>query len=193
MKFNTELVTPKDRSKIKNHNSACVWFTGLSGSGKSTLASSVEYELNKMGIHTYLLDGDVIRQGLNKDLGFNREDREENIRRIAEVTKLFTNAGIVVIAAFISPFKKDREFARSLYDQNKFIEVYVDCSLKECEERDVKGLYKKARAGEIADFTGITSPYEVPENPDIILDNSNNSDLRKNIQSIIDYLARILF
>ncbi len=147
MKFNTELVSPQDRSKIKNHNSACVWFIGLSGSGKTTLASSVEYELKKMGIHTYLLDGDEIRRGLNKDLGFSREDREENIRRIAGVTKLFTNAGVVVFAAFISSFKRDREFARPLYDQNKFIEVYVDCSLKDCEERDVKGLYKKARAG----------------------------------------------
>ncbi len=184
----TCIITPKHRSEIKKHESACVWFTGLSGSGKSTLASAAECELNKMGVHTFLLDGDAVRKGLNQDLGFSKQDRAENIRRIGEVTKLFTDAGIIVIAAFISPFAKDREFARSLHDKNKFIEVYVDCSLEDCEERDIKGLYKKARAGEIPEFTGISSPYEVPNKPELCIKNGNSSSLYENINSIINYL-----
>ena len=189
MAYCTGFLSAEERTKIKKHNSACVWFTGLSGSGKSTLAAGVEYELNKNGIHTFLLDGDVVRKGLNKDLGFSKEDREENIRRIGEVTKLFTDAGLIVLTAFISPFSKDREFARSLHDQNKFIEVFVDCVLEDCEARDAKGLYKKARAGEVKEFTGISSPYEVPDKPEIIIQNSNGSDLKQNIQSIINYLV----
>ena len=183
----------KERIKIKNHKPACIWFTGLSGSGKSTLAEGVEYELNKRGVHTFLLDGDVIRQGLNKDLGFSNEDRTENIRRIAEVSKLFTDAGLIVLTAFISPFKKDRDFARSLHGSDGFIEVFIDCSLDECEKRDPKGLYKKARTGEIKDFTGISSPYEVPKNPEIKIANGNSSDLNKNIQSIVEYLCHFNF
>ena len=189
MAYCTGFLSAEERTKIKKHNSACVWFTGLSGSGKSTLAAGVEYELNKNGIHTFLLDGDVVRKGLNKDLGFSKEDREENIRRIGEVSKLFTDAGLIVLSAFISPFSKDREFARSLHDQNKFIEVFVDCVLEDCEARDAKGLYKKARAGEVKEFTGISSPYEVPDKPEIIIQNSNGSDLKQNIQSIINYLV----
>ena len=188
MKMQTCIITPKHRSEIKKHESACVWFTGLSGSGKSTLASAVECELNKMCVHTFLLDGDAVRKGLNNDLGFSKEDRAENIRRIGEVTKLFTDAGLIVLAAFISPFTKEREFARSLHDKNKFIEVYVDCSLHDCEERDIKGLYKKARAGEIREFTGISSPYEVPDKPELCIKNGNGSSLLENIRSIINYL-----
>ncbi len=188
MKITTEFITSSARIKIKGHESACIWFTGLSGSGKSTLAAGVEKELNNMGIHTFILDGDVIRRGLNKDLGFSIEDRSENIRRIGEVSKLFTNAGLIVLTAFISPFKKDRETVRALHDKNKFIEVYVDCNLKVCADRDVKGLYKKARAGEIKEFTGISSPYEIPDSPEIRIKNGNGSDLNKNIQMIVDYL-----
>ncbi len=183
------MISPKERIKIKGHNPACIWFTGLSGSGKSTLATLVEHELNSQGIHTFLLDGDIVRQGLNKDLGFSHEDRTENIRRIGEITKLFTDAGLVVLTAFISPFKKDRNIVRALHCENNFIEVYVDCSLKDCEERDPKGLYKKARAGEIKEFTGITSPYEVPEFPEIRIANGSGSNLHENILTIINYLC----
>ncbi len=188
MQYSTELINYKNRNKIKRNEAACIWFTGLSGSGKSTLASGVQIELNNRSINTFLLDGDIIRKGLNKDLGFSDRDRTENIRRIGEVTKLFTDAGLIVLTAFISPFKKDRKSARALHERNKFIEVFVDCSIEDCADRDVKGLYKKARAGEIKEFTGISSPYEIPESPEIIIQNGNGSDLNKNIQTIIDYL-----
>ncbi len=151
------------------HRPCVVWFTGLSGSGKSTLANAVEQLLMERGIHTYVLDGDNIRQGLNSNLDFSPEGRNENIRRIGEVSKLFVDAGVVVLTAFISPFKSDRAFVRSLVEANEFVEVFVDCPVDVCEQRDVKGLYKKARAGEIPDFTGISSPFENPENPEITI------------------------
>lgn len=181
-------ITKSDREKLNGHKGVCIWFTGLSGSGKSTLANEVEVELNKKGVHTYLLDGDNIRHGLNKNLDFSAEGRKENIRRIGEVAKLFVDAGIVVLTAFISPFREDRDNVRKLLNDGEFIELFVDADLETCESRDPKGLYKKARAGEIKDFTGISSPYEKPESPEIKINNSNNSDLSENIKIIIDYL-----
>ncbi len=181
-------VSISDRENANGHKSACLWFTGLSGSGKSTLALEVEAELFKLGIQTYILDGDNVRHGLNKDLSFSEIDRKENIRRIGEVAKLFVDAGIIVLTAFISPFVNDREQVRKLLPEGKFIEIFVDCDLETCEARDPKGLYKKARANEIKDFTGISSPYEKPVNPEIIIDNGKNSDLNKNIAKIISHL-----
>jgi len=160
----------EDRAHIKGHKPCVIWFTGLSGSGKSTIASELEYILNKLfKAHTYILDGDNIRKGLNRDLGFSKEDRKENIRRIAEVAKLFVDAGLIVITAFISPFREDRNFARSLVEKDEFIEVFVDCPLEICEKRDPKGLYEKTRKGIIKNFTGIDSPYEEPENAEVHL------------------------
>lgn len=162
-------VSQRERERLLKQRSMLLWFTGLSGSGKSTLAVQLEAELHRLGFKTYLLDGDNIRSGINKDLTFDAKGREENIRRIGEVAKLFVDAGVVVIASFISPFKQDRDQVKSLVGSNHYFEVFVDCPLEECERRDVKGLYKKARAGEIQEFTGISSPYERPENPDIII------------------------
>jgi adenylylsulfate kinase len=163
-------VTRQDRERLFGHRGAVLWFTGLSGSGKSTVAHEVENRLHGMGCHTYVLDGDNVRHGLNGDLGFSAEDRQENIRRLAELVKLFSDAGVIVLAAFISPFRADRERARKLLPKGAFFEVYCRCGLAACEERDPKSLYKKARAGEIAEFTGISSPYEEPEHPEIIID-----------------------
>ena len=165
----------KDRNKLLGHRSFVIWFTGLSGSGKSTLANNLEKKLFADEILTYILDGDNIRFGLNKDLGFSESDRKENIRRTGEVSKLLVDSGIVVITAFISPFKDDRMIARDLLGNKKFIEVYVKCPLEICEKRDAKGLYSKARSGEIKDFTGINSPYEEPVNPEFTIDTSQNS------------------
>lgn len=160
-------VSKADRMHQKQHRSAILWFVGLSGSGKSTLANMLEAALHERGIHTYLLDGDNIRAGLNKGLTFSAEDRQENIRRIGEVAKLFVDAGTVVLTAFISPFKSDRKRVRDLVGEGEFIEVFVDCPLEVCEQRDVKGLYAKARRGEISHFTGISSPFEAPEAPEV--------------------------
>ncbi|MFT6243319.1 MAG: adenylylsulfate kinase [Salibacteraceae bacterium] len=160
----------EDRQSIKNHSSFLIWFTGLSGSGKSTLSSAVEQKLHKMGVHTYPLDGDNVRNGINKNLSFTAEDREENIRRVAEISKLFIDAGVVVLGSFISPYKKSRDEIRETVGQENFIEVYMNTSLEVCERRDEKGLYKKARSGEISLFTGISSPYEVPESADVEID-----------------------
>lgn len=176
------------RNEIKGHPSFLIWFTGLSGSGKSTIASRLETALYNRGYHTYILDGDNVRKGLNADLDFTESGRQENIRRIGEVANLFTDAGIIVMASFISPFRKEREFVKNLIGAAHFFEVFVDCPLKECETRDVKGLYKKARAGKIPDFTGISSPYEVPENPDIIIDTSKLT-VDEAIQKLIDKLS----
>lgn len=162
-------VTKPDREKLLNQKSKLIWFTGLSGSGKSTLAVRLEAQLYELGYKTYLLDGDNIRSGLNNDLAFDDAGRNENIRRIGEVCNLFLDAGVIVLSAFISPFKSDREKVRRIVGEENYIEVFVDAPLEVCEQRDVKGLYRKARAGEIKDFTGIDSPYEPPENPDIIL------------------------
>jgi adenylylsulfate kinase len=182
-------ISKSDREKLNGHKGACIWFTGLSGSGKSTLANAVEKVLFDKGIHTYLLDGDSIRQGLNSDLDFSKEGRIENIRRVGEVSNLFVDAGLIVLTSFISPFKKDREIVRNLLPKNKFIEIFVDCDLETCEKRDPKGLYKKARAGEIKDFTGISSPYEKPENPELKIDNGMNSNLTENVKMIVGYLV----
>jgi bifunctional enzyme CysN/CysC len=157
------------RSSIKGQSPRCLWFTGLSGSGKSTIANLVEKRLLAQGYHTYLLDGDNVRHGLNKDLGFTDEDRVENIRRVAEVARLMVDAGLIVLVSFISPFRSERRMARSLMGAGEFVEVFVDTPIEECERRDVKGLYRKARAGQIPHFTGIDSPYEAPEHPELHL------------------------
>ncbi len=165
-------VTRSRREQLNKHKSFVVWFTGYSGSGKSTLAHTVEEQLYLMGYRTYVLDGDNVRHGLCGDLGFSDNDRKENIRRIGEMAKLFVDAGMVTLAAFISPAEKDRQSLKNMFNEGEFLEIYCKCSIEECERRDVKGLYKKAREGKIADFTGITSTYEVPTNPDLILDTS---------------------
>ncbi len=181
-------VTKEDRQKIKGHKSAVIWFTGLSGSGKSTLANELEYKLHSLGVHTYVLDGDNIRHGLNSDLGFSPEDRQENIRRIGEVAKLFVDAGLVVLVSFISPYRRDRKRARSLVEPGEFIEVYVKCPLEVAEQRDPKGLYKKARAGIIQEFTGISAPYEEPENPEIVVETDKLS-VEESVEKIFKYLV----
>lgn len=178
-------VTLDDRIEKNGHKPKLVWFTGLSGSGKSSLANALEQQLHNRGLNTYILDGDNIRSGLNKDLDFTELSRKENIRRIAEVSKLFVDAGIVVLTAFISPFRENRRFARELVGEEHFIEVFVDCPLEVCESRDVKGLYAKARAGLIPDFTGITSPFEEPENPDIVV-KTDELSLEDSLKILID-------
>jgi adenylylsulfate kinase len=160
-------VSQLERNQANKHKSFLIWFTGLSGSGKSTIANALEHKLHHQGIKTYVLDGDNIRLGINKDLSFSAEDRSENMRRIAEIAKLFIDAGVVVMGAFVSPYKKDRKSIEYVVGNNNFVEVFVNTSLEACELRDVKGLYAKARKGEIKDFTGINAPYEAPENPDI--------------------------
>lgn len=162
-------ITRKDREKLHQHKSAVLWFTGLSGSGKSTLAHAVEDRLHKMGVSTFVLDGDNVRHGLCSDLGFSDEDRIENIRRIGELAKLLSEAGVITLTAFISPFREDRNSARKLMPHGDFLEIFCDCPLNICEKRDVKGLYKKARAGEIPRFTGIDSPYEPPSRPELVV------------------------
>lgn len=180
-------VTKQDREQIQGHRGFTIWFTGLSGSGKSTLASEVEKRLWERGVRAYVLDGDNIRHGLNQDLGFSPEDRTENIRRIGEVAKLFTDAGVVSLTAFISPYRKDRDRARSIMAEGDFIEVYVECPLEVCEQRDPKGLYKRARAGEIKEFTGISAPYEPPLNPEIVINTAEN-DIDACVSQILSYL-----
>ncbi len=180
-------ITRDDREKLNKHKSVVLWFTGLSGAGKSTLANAVESRLHEMGKHTYVCDGDNVRQGLCGDLGFSSEDRVENIRRIGEVAKLMIDAGVITLTAFISPFLEDRQRARDLVKKGDFVEVYCRCSLEVCEERDVKGLYKKARAGEIPHFTGISSPYEEPESAELIVDTDQHS-LEDCVDQVIKYL-----
>ena len=166
-------VVQADREKLLNQKGCVIWFTGLSGSGKSTLALEVESKLYQRGHLTYVLDGDNIRHGLNKNLGFSPEDREENIRRIGEVAKLFNDAGVIAMTAFISPYRTDRDNARDLLDEGRFVEVFVDCPLEVCEARDTKGLYQKARAGEIKEFTGISAPYEAPVEPELTVNTAS--------------------
>ena len=168
-------VSREDREKLLKQKGIVLWFTGLSGSGKSTIANEVAYKLHQMGKLAYVLDGDNIRHGLNKNLGFSPEDRNENIRRISEVAKLFADAGIITITAFISPYRKYRNFCRELLGPGRFIEIYTKASLETCEKRDPKGLYKKAREGIIKDFTGISAPYEEPENPELVIDTDKYS------------------
>jgi bifunctional enzyme CysN/CysC len=168
-------VDKASRAHLKGHKPAILWFTGLSGAGKSTIANLVEHKLAELGAHTYALDGDNIRQGLNRDLGFSDADRVENIRRIGEVARLFVDSGLIVTASFISPFRTERDLVRSLVDPGEFIEIFVDVPLNLAEARDPKGLYKRARAGEIRNFTGIDSPYEPPVNPELRLETANAS------------------
>lgn len=182
-------VDKEARLAIKKHKTAILWFTGLSGSGKSTIAHELDSILNKNGIHSYILDGDNIRHGLNKDLGFSSEDRRENIRRIGEVAKLFVEAGLITIVAFISPFASDRDIVRSLVDSGEFIEIYAKCSLDVCKERDPKGFYKKAMSGEIKDFTGISHPYEEPQHPEIVLE-TDKLTLNECTGKVMDYLQQ---
>ncbi len=178
-------ISQKDRVRSYGFKPQLIWFTGLSGSGKSTLASTLEAHFFSTGVHTYILDGDNVRSGLNSDLDFSDASRKENIRRIAEVARLFVDAGIVTITAFISPFEEERAFAKSLVGEDQFIEVFVDCPLEICEQRDVKGLYAKARAGLIKDFTGISSPFEIPKAPDVTVNTAENS-LESCLKELID-------
>lgn len=180
-------VTRQRREKKNAHKSVVIWFTGLSGSGKSTLAHAVEEQLHQRGLNTFVLDGDNVRHGLCSDLGFSDQDRKENIRRISETAKLLLEAGVITLTAFISPFKAERSIARSLMPHGDFIEIHCFCPLPVCEQRDVKGLYKKARLGEIKDFTGISSPYEEPENPDLRID-TNLLTLEQSVQQVISLL-----
>lgn len=181
-------VTKRDRELLLGQKGVVLWFTGLSGSGKSTVAREVEKRLFELGRLSYVLDGDNIRFGLNKDLGFSPEDRAENIRRIGEVAKLFADAGIITLTAFISPYRADRDMARALLGQGEFIEIYVQCPIQECEKRDAKGLYKKAKAGEIKEFTGISAPYEEPLSPELILETAQET-LAESTAKVIQYLA----
>lgn len=175
------------RNQLNGHRSLLIWFTGLSGSGKSTIANHLQFELHKNGLHVYTLDGDNIRLGLNKDLGFSPEDRGENLRRIAEVAKLMIDAGILTIGAFVSPIKADRELIKRIVGEENFIEIFINTSLEECEKRDVKGLYKKARTGEIKNFTGISAPYEIPDKPDLVI-RTEDSTIENSIQEIMQLL-----
>jgi adenylylsulfate kinase len=180
-------ITKQDRQALNGHKSCVLWFTGLSGSGKSTLANAVDHALHLEQCKSYVLDGDNIRHGLNKDLSFKKEDRQENIRRIGEVAKLFVESGQIVTTAFISPFREDREMVRRMFPPNEFIEVFVNCPIDVCEGRDPKGLYKKARNGEIPNFTGITSPYEAPNHPEITIQ-SDELSIGQSVEKIIIYL-----
>ena len=182
-------VTRQRRNKLNEHRSVVLWFTGLSGSGKSTLAHSVEEKLYQKGCRTFVLDGDNVRHGLNSNLDFSESHRTENIRRISEVSKLMLESGLIVMTAFISPFNKDRNEAKRLISNDDFIEIYCKASLEKCEARDVKGLYKKARAGKIKNYTGIDSPYEVPENPDLIID-TDNETLDNAVFKILNFLEK---
>jgi len=185
--YHNATVTRQRREKLNNHKSVVIWFTGLSGSGKSTLAHSVEEELHKLACKTFVLDGDNVRHGLSSNLTFSDDDRKENIRRIGETAKLMMEAGVIAITAFISPFREDRDAVRGLLSQDDFIEIYCNASLEVCESRDVKGLYKRARAGEIKNYTGIDSPYEEPANPELVV-NTGDEPLEESVTKVIEYL-----
>jgi adenylylsulfate kinase len=180
-------VSKSEREKLSGHKGATVWLTGLSGSGKSTVANLLEKALWERGVRATVLDGDNVRHGLNKDLGFSPEDRTENIRRIGEVAKLFTEAAVINVTAFISPYRADRDLVRGIMEDGDFVEVLVDCDLAECEKRDPKGLYKKARAGEIPEFTGISAPYEAPEKPELTINTTNQSE-EESLAEVLNYL-----
>ena len=184
-------VTRERREKLNGHRSTILWFTGLSGSGKSTLAHSVEERLHQLGCKTFVFDGDNVRHGLCGDLSFSDLDRKENIRRIGEMVKLFLEAGTISLTAFISPFKEDRVKIRSMVPEGDFVEIYCRCPISKCEERDVKGLYKKARNGEIPHFTGISSPYEEPENPEIVVDTDGSFSLDETVKTILKKLEQL--
>ena len=181
-------VTRARREQMQGHPSLVLWFTGLSGSGKSTLAHAVEERLFQEGRHTFVFDGDNVRHGLCGDLGFSAQDRSENLRRIGEMAKLFIEAGIISLTAFISPLRADRQHLRAIFQPGEFIEIYCDCSLEVCEQRDVKGMYRRARAGEIPDFTGISAPYEAPENPELVIHTAEQS-LEQCVEQVIALLA----
>ena len=185
--YHNATVTRQRREKLNNHKSVVIWFTGLSGSGKSTLAHSVEEELHKLGCRTFVLDGDNVRHGLSSNLTFSDTDRKENIRRIGEAAKLMMEAGVIAITAFISPFREDRDNVRGLLSKEDFIEIFCNASLEVCESRDVKGLYKRARAGEIKNYTGIDSPYEAPDNPELVI-NTESESLEESVAKVIDFL-----
>jgi adenylylsulfate kinase len=180
-------VKKEDRQLMNKHKSCVLWLTGLSGSGKSTIAMELEKKLFELGIHTFILDGDNLRYGLNKNLGFSPEDRKENVIRIGEVSKLFVDAGIIVLTACISPYREDREMVRNMFGKNEFLEVYVKCSLEECERRDPKGLYQKAREGKINCFTGISAPYEEPLDPELLIESDRQLPIDA-VNEIISYL-----
>jgi adenylylsulfate kinase len=180
-------VTRERRNQQNNHKSVVLWFTGLSGSGKSTLAHAVEEQLHQQGCRTFVLDGDNVRHGLNGDLGFSHEDRKENLRRVGEVSKLFIEAGTIVLTAFISPFREERKKIRSMMPHGDFFEIYVDCPIEVCEKRDVKGLYKRARVGEVKEFTGVSSPYEIPENAELAV-NTDQQILEGSVDRVINLL-----
>ncbi|MDX1970177.1 MAG: adenylyl-sulfate kinase [Planctomycetaceae bacterium] len=182
-------VTKAERFQLNGHKGAVLWFTGLSACGKSTIANTVDHLLHSMGKHSYVLDGDNIRMGLNKNLGFSADDRAENIRRIGEVAKLFAESGTFTLTAFISPYRADRDKVRAILPAGDFIEIYVNASLETCEKRDPKGLYKKARAGELKNFTGIDDPYEAPEKPELVLD-SDNKGIDELAQEVVEFLKQ---
>ena len=185
--YHNATVTRERRNQLNGHKSVVIWFTGLSGSGKSTLAHSVEEELYKLNCRTFVLDGDNVRHGLSSNLTFSNNDRKENIRRIGEAAKIMMQAGVITITAFISPFKKDRNSVRQLLPQDDFIEIFCKASLEICESRDVKGLYKRARAGEIKNYTGIDSPYEAPDNPELII-NTESESLEESVSKVVNFL-----
>ena len=185
--WHEHMVSSATRSELKGHQGALLWFTGLSAAGKSTIANAVEYKLNQRKIHTYLLDGDNVRHGLNNSLGFSAEDRAENIRRIGEVGKLMVDAGLIVCTAFISPYRRDRDAVRATMPAGRFVEIFVDASLDTCERRDPKGLYKQARAGKLKQFTGIDDPYKAPTSPELVLD-SNTKGIEVLADKIVKYL-----
>ena len=187
LKWHKGKVTRKNRERLNGHKSALVWLTGLPGAGKSTLSTELEYRLYKKNVRTYILDGDNIRHGLSSDLGFSPDDRRENLRRVGEVAKLFVDAGILTIAAFASPYRVDRKMVRGFFQEGEFIEVYVKCPLEICEKRDPKGLYKRARRGEIKGLTGLSAPYEPPENPEIVVETDKMS-VDECVEKIINFL-----
>jgi adenylylsulfate kinase len=188
--WHNSAIAKEDYCSRNGHKSMVLWFTGLSGAGKSTVAHGVHEALFRQGWHTYVLDGDNVRHGLNGDLGFAEEDRRENIRRIGEVSKLFVDAGVVVLAAFISPFREDRDRVRALLGGGEFVEVYVKCDLSTCEGRDPKGLYRKAREGKIPHFTGISSPYEEPLNPELVV-NTTSQTIEESVRQVLDYIEMV--
>lgn len=188
--WHSHKVSRKEREDLLNQKGCVLWFTGLSGSGKSTVANEVAYKLHTMGKLAYVLDGDNIRHGLNKDLGFSPEDRDENIRRISEVANLFADAGVIAITAFISPYRRLRNFCRELVGENRFMEIYTKAPVEICEERDPKGLYKKARRGEIKEFTGVDAPYEEPENPELIVE-TDKETIEESVNKVIQKMEEL--
>jgi adenylylsulfate kinase len=190
--WHEELVDRQDRNRRNKHKSGVVWFTGCPASGKSTIAHHMAKEFFDRGVNCYVLDGDNVRHGINSDLGFSREDRRQNLRRIAEISKLFVDAGMVVLAAFVSPFCEDRDTVRQIVGTEFFFEVYVKCSIETCEKRDPKGQYKKARAGLIKEYTGVSAPYEEPQNPEIILD-TEELDVESSVKKVLEFLDQKKF